>query len=72
LKKAQKIAKNKRNTNSLPKYIRENINTIQFGVGTLPSDNMKMVMNNEFNHDFVRKLKERQTIEAELERIASY
>ena len=48
LKKAKKLAKKQRDTNSLPKHVRENIQTIQFGVGTLPSDNMKMVMNNDF------------------------
>ena len=71
LKKAKKVSKHKRQTNSLPRYIQNNINTIQFGVGTLPSDNMNMVMYNEFGQDFVRKMKEKSTIERELNRIAS-
>jgi hypothetical protein len=29
-----------------------------------------MVMNNEFGHDFVRKMMQRKTIEQELEKIA--
>ena len=71
LKKAKKLAKKQRDTTSLPKHIRDNKQLIQFGVGTLPSDNMKMIMNNDFQHDFVRRLKEKQIIEAELERIAN-
>ena len=59
LKKAKKLARKQRDTTSLPKHIMENIQQVQFGVGTLPSDNMKMVMNNEFNHDFIRRLKEK-------------
>ena len=31
---------------------------------------MNMVMTHEFEHAFVRKMKEKQTIEAELEKIA--
>jgi hypothetical protein len=58
-KKAKQLSKNVRVTNTLPKYITDNINTVEFGVGTLPSDDMNMVMYNEFNHDFVRKLQER-------------
>ena len=69
--KAKKIAKHKRDTNVLPQYIRDNINTVQFGITTLPSDNMNMVMTNEFQHDFVRKVIERQAVERELQRIAN-
>lgn len=58
-KKAKQLSKKVRETNSLPKYIRDNINTVEFGVGTLPSDDMNMVMYNEFNHDYVRKMQER-------------
>lgn len=57
--KAKKAAKHKRDTTALPQYIRENINSVQFGITTLPSDNMNMVMTNEFQHDFVRKVVER-------------
>ena len=71
LKKAKKLAKKQRDTTSLPKHIMDNVERIQFGISTLPSDNMKMVMNNEFNHDFIRRLKEKQIIENELERVAS-
>ena len=71
LKKAKKLAKKQRDTTSLPKHIRENVQHIQFGVGTLPSDNMKMIMNNDFQHDFIRRLKEKQIIEAELEKMAN-
>jgi len=59
LKKAKKLARKQRDTTSLPKHIRENVGLIQFGVGTLPSDNMKMVMNNDFQHDFIKRLKEK-------------
>jgi hypothetical protein len=31
---------------------------------------MNMVMNNEFGHDFVKKMMERKVIEMELEKIA--
>ncbi len=57
---------------SLPKHVRQNLDQIQFGCGTLPSDNMNMVMTHEFEHAFVRKMRERQTIENELDRIAEY
>ena len=33
---------------------------------------MNMVMTHEFEHDFVRKMRERQTIEYELDRLASH
>jgi len=42
---------------SLPRHIRENIDKVAFGCGTLPSDNMNMVMTHEFEHAFVNKLK---------------
>lgn len=38
----------KRDTNSLPRHILDNKQTLQFGQGTLPSDNMNMVMTHEF------------------------
>ena len=70
--KAKKgVAKKQRDTTALPQYIRENINKVQFGITTLPSDNMNMVMTNEFQHDFVRKVVERQAVEKELQRIAN-
>jgi hypothetical protein len=56
---------------SLPKHIQENMHAFQFGIGTLPSDNMNMVMTHEFEHAFVSKLRQKQAIEFELERIAS-
>lgn len=68
--KAKKVAKYRRETSSLPRYIKDNQETIQFGITTLPSDNMNMVMNNEFGHDFVKKMMQRKTIEQELEKIA--
>lgn len=64
------MAKYRRETSSLPRYIKDNQETIQFGITTLPSDNMNMVMNNEFGHDFVKKMMQRKTIEQELEKIA--
>ena len=70
LKKAKKVAKYRKETSSLPRYIRDNSDAVQFGVTTLPSDNMNMVMNNEFGHDFVKKMMERKMIEMELEKIA--
>jgi hypothetical protein len=48
----------------------KNLDEIQFGVGTLPSDNMTLVMNNEFGNDFIRKMTEKKIIERELDRIA--
>lgn len=71
LKKAQKTAKFRKDTQSLPKYVRQNLDKIEFGITTLPSDNMNMVMNNDFGADFVRKMHERKTIEKELEKIAN-
>lgn len=56
----QKQKKPKRKViTSLPKYIRDNINVVSFGCGTLPSDNMNMVMTHEFEHAFVNKLKQK-------------
>ena len=55
---------------ALPDNVRSNLDVIQFGCGTLPSDNMNMVMTHEFEHAFVKKMKERQTIEGELNKIA--
>ena len=37
----------------------------------MPSDNMNMVMTHEFGNDFVRKMLERHSIEAELNKIAT-
>jgi hypothetical protein len=71
LKKAKKVAKYRKVTESLPKYIRSNLENIQFGISTHPSDDMNMVMNNEFGLDFIYKMKQRQAIEKELEYIAN-
>ena len=71
LKKAKRLARQQRNTNSLPKYIRDNVNTVQFGISTLPSDNMTMVMNNGYGHDFLRKLKERKSVEHDFVKMTS-
>ena len=49
----------------------EAIDLVQFGIGTLPSDNMNMVMNNDFGNDFIRKMKDKKLIEGELGRIAA-
>ena len=69
--KKKKNANPKRRIASLPRHIRDNLGDIQFGVGTLPSDNMNMVMTHEFEHAFLSKMKQKQTIENEMERIAS-
>lgn len=65
------MAKKQRDTSKLPKNIMEQLDVVKFGCGTLPSDNMNMVMTHEFANDFVRKMKERKIIETELDRIAS-
>lgn len=62
----------KREVTSLPKYIQENRYDVQFGCGTLPSDNMNMVMQHEFEHAYVFKQQQRVAIERELERIANF
>lgn len=62
--------KKRKQIKSLPKFVRENLNQIQFGCGTLPSDNMNMVMTHEFEHAFVKKMRDRQNIERELDRLA--
>lgn len=56
LGKKKKVAKYKRDTNSLPRFIEENKYKVEFGISTLPSDSMNMVMNNEFGNDFIRKM----------------
>ena len=55
---------------SLPTHIGSNLDAFQFGICTMPSDNMGMVMTNEFGNDFARKMVERAAIEKELGRIA--
>jgi hypothetical protein len=50
------VAKYKRDTNSLPRFIEENKYKVEFGISTLPSDSMNMVMTNEFGNDFIRKM----------------
>lgn len=56
---------------NLPSYVSSNLEGYEFGIGTLPSDNMGMVMTNEFGNDFIRKMMERQAIEKELSRMAN-
>lgn len=56
---------------SLPSHLTSNMGSHEFGIGTLPSDNMGMVMNNEFGNDFIRKMMERQAIEKELVRMST-
>jgi hypothetical protein len=72
LKKARKLAKKKRDTHSLPKFIRDNKFGVQFGIGTLPSDDMNMIMTNEFGLEFERRINERKEIESELVKLAAY
>ena len=50
--KRGKKARGKRETYSLPKHLKENM---QFGVSSLPSDNMHMVMQHTFGEEFDRK-----------------
>lgn len=45
----------KKKQTSLPRHIFDNKHMYQFGCGTLPSDNMNMVMEHEFEHAFVYK-----------------
>jgi len=42
---------------SLPRHLKEEPHKVSFGCGTLPSDNMNMVMTHEFEHAYVHKLK---------------
>ena len=72
LKKAKKLAKKSKKTEPLPKYINENKYGVQFGIGSLPSDDMNMIMKNGFGLDFERKVNERREIEMELEKLANY
>lgn len=69
--KKSKVSKFRKNTQSLPKHIIQNKQNVQFGINTLPSDNMNMVMQNDFGHDFIRKMQERKAIEKELEHMAT-
>ena len=54
--KAKKVAKKQRDMSKLPKNIMEQIDSVKFGCGTLPSDNMNMVMTHDFANDFIRKM----------------
>jgi hypothetical protein len=72
LNKAKKLARKQRDTYSLPKHIRLNKYGVQFGIGTLPSDDMNMVMRNEFGQEFERRIRERKDIEIELEKLAAF
>jgi hypothetical protein len=48
----------------------ENRLAVQFGQGTLPSDNMNMVMTHEFQNHFNQKMNDKMLINKELEKIA--
>ena len=39
----------------IPKHVYDNKTTIKFGVQTKESDNMKMIMNNDFAKDYLEK-----------------
>lgn len=54
----------------LPAHILANKLAVQFGQGTLPSDNMNMVMTHEFQNDFNQKMNDKRMINMELEKIA--
>lgn len=62
----------KRIVTSLPKHIHENPWDVEFGCGTLPSDNMNMIMTHEFEHAFVYKQQQKLAIEREMEKMANY
>lgn len=67
----QKTKKRKqRDTASLPRHILDHKFAVQFGQGTLPSDNMNMVMTHEFQQNFNQKMNDKKMINAELEKIA--
>lgn len=53
----------KRQYTSLPRFIEDNKYAVQFGCGTLPSDNMNMIMHHEFEHAYVHKQTQRMAIE---------
>ena len=56
----------------LPQHIQDNLLNVQFGCGTLPSDNMNMVMTHQFEHAYVDKIRAKRAIELEMEKIANY
>ena len=56
---------------SLPKHIHANPYSVEFGVGTLPSDDMNMIMTHEFEHAYVYKQAQKLHIERELEKMAN-
>lgn len=62
----------KRQGTSLPRYLEEHKHNVSFGCGTLPSDNMDMIMHHEFEHAYVYKQQQRQAIEQEMQKIADY
>ena len=62
----------KRQGTSLPRVLEQNKYGVTFGCGTLPSDNMNMVMHHEFEHAYVYKQKQGLAIEQEMHLIADY
>ena len=47
----------------MPKFIAENPYDFEFGICTMPSDNMNSIMTHEYGQDFVRKMIEKHAIE---------
>ena len=59
-----------RDTNKLPLHILANKLAVQFGQGSLPSDNINMIMTHEFQNNFNQKMQDKAMINLELEKIA--
>lgn len=57
---------------SLPRYLEDNKYSVSFGCGTLPSDNMNMIMHHEFEHAYLYKQQQRMAIEQEMQKIADF
>lgn len=62
----------KRQGTSLPRHLEEHKYAVSFGCGTLPSDNMNMIMHHDFEHAYVHKQVQRMAIEQEMQKIAEY
>ena len=55
-----------REKNMLPKNVYENRMNMKFGILTKASDNMKMIMNNDFAKEYLEKFQEKMKVDQEM------